>query len=410
MVNQEQFLVERWMDEYETLVQTNIAETCCSSLSLDQVSKIIGSPIPTDKIVTSRLTYGSIPGSAEARDAIAGIYNSTKGSVTTAKDLTKDNLVITNGAIGANFLLYYTLLGKGDHAVIVNPIYQQLESVPRVFGADVDEFWLTPENDYQPDLDLLRKLVKSNTKLLVINSPHNPTGTVWSTETLKSIVETVKEKTDSKAFIHCDEVYRPLYVNASSEDPHLDLESSSLPCSIVHLYEKGISTSSATKAYGLAGLRFGWIASQDTEFLADCLSHRDYNTISVSMIDDIIAAWVFRNGGWLKLVNHNLRTVVYPNLKILDDFVSSSNGSVSYTKPQGGTVTLLRITNVSDTVEFCRNFIKEKSVLVVPGETFKCPGAIRVGFANDTNDLIKGLEKLKEYLVSIKNVESPWNL
>ncbi|VVT55266.1 uncharacterized protein SAPINGB_P004510 [Magnusiomyces paraingens] len=406
MVNQEDFLVERWMDEFETTVQYQIAETCCASLSLDEVSAITGKPLPLAEIAQIPLTYGAIPGTAAAREAISAIYNdSVVGSV---PKVTPEQVLVTNGAIGGNFLLYYSLVGPGDHVVVVDPIYQQLQSVPRMFGADVSLLHLEEDAGYLPDLAKLKSLLKSNTKLVIINSPHNPTGAVLSTLQLEQIVKIVKDTYKEfhpdgtePPYIQCDEVYRPVF---------LTTDESTWPLSIVHVYERGVSTSSATKAYGLAGLRFGWVVSRDAALIEDCLKHRDYNTISVGLVDDALAAWALGNGGWRKLVQHHLTTIVLPNAAKLEEYVTSSNGAVSYVKPTGGTVVLLKIGGVKDTVSFCRDFIAAKSVLVVPGETFNKPGTIRIGFANKTADLDIGLELLKDYLVEKRFVPSPWNL
>lgn len=413
MVKQEDFLVERWMDEYETKVSTNIAETCCASLSLKQVSEIIGKPIPFDQLANMPLTYGIIPGSLASRKAISAIYNETgsavaNNSTTTTPQvpiITPDDVLVSNGAIGANFLLYYSLVGPGDHVVVIDPIYQQLQSVPKMFGADISLLKLTSKAEYQPDLNEFKSLLKPSTKLVIINSPHNPSGVVWSTETLQKIIGLVKDHAKTHKvpapYIHCDEVYRPVF---------FEKDESKWPLSIVHLYEKGISTSSATKAYGLAGLRFGWLVSRDSSVLVECTKRRDYSTISVSMVDDLLASWALESRGWHKLLSYHLATVCIPNLKVLKEWVAASNGAVSYVVPQGGTTILLHIVGVpnGDTVAFAKEFVTKKKVLVVPGETFNSPGTIRIGFANDSKAWAVGLGIIQDFLIEKKYVPAPW--
>ena len=398
MVKQEDFHIERWMDEYENNVELNISETCCHSLSLDQVSDIIGKPVPVKEITSSRLVYGAIPGSQQLRQNIASMYNETSFNAgPEAINVDKSNVLITNGAIGANFLLYYGLVGPGDNVVVVDPVYQQLKSVPAMFGAEVTLLPLKPENGYLPTIEDLNKAVfeaKNPTKLIIINSPHNPTGSIIPTELLHEIVAVARK---AGAYIKCDEVYRPMYF----QDPK------DLPPSIVSIYDKGISTGSTSKAFGLAGLRLGWIVATDKSVIQECLSRRDYNTISVGLIDDIIATWAL--GDYQKIVAYNTE-VCKRTLSFLDTFVTTSNGAVSYVKPQGGTTTFLQIHGLPDnnTINFCKAIIAEKSTLIVPGETFGKPGFIRVGFGNEPDNFVTGLNRMKDYLIEAKYVASPW--
>lgn len=400
MVKQEDFHIERWMDEFETAVELNISETCCYSLSLNQVAQIIGKPVPVDQISSSRLVYGAIPGSDGLRTNVANMVNETSFNAgPDAIKVDKSNVLVTNGAIGANFLLYYGLVGPGDNVVVVDPVYQQLKSVPAMFGAEVTLLDLKPENGYLPVIAELKQAIagaKNPTKLIIINSPHNPSGSVIPTSLLLEIVEVARK---TGAYLKCDEVYRPMYF----QDPK------DLPPSIVSLYDKGISTGSTSKAFGLAGLRLGWVVANDKQVLQDCLSRRDYNTISVGMLDDLLAAWALSE--YQKLIDYNT-ALCQETLSFLDTFVTSSNGAISYVKPQGGTTTFLQINGVpgSDTGKFCREFIAAKSTLIVPGETFDRPGFIRVGFGNEPEEFKAGLNRLKDYLVEARYVPSPWGL
>lgn len=396
MVQQADFAIERFMDEFEEVVELNISETCCWSLSLNEVSQIIGQPIPD--LASQRQIYGVISGSHELRGAIADLYNET--SFNAGPDQIKisgEDVITANGAIGANFLVYYGLVGPGDHVVCVDPVYQQLKSVPEMFGAEVSLLPIDPANDNLPriaDLEALIANAKNPTKLIILNSPHNPSGSVMPTALLKEFVEVAKKH---DAYLKVDEVYRPMYFGDQAD----------LPPSIVSLYAKGISTSSTSKAYGLAGLRMGWVATPDKAARLACLSRRDYNMISTGVLADTVSTWALR--GYKPLIAYNTAQCQRV-LAHLDSWVSSSNGAVSYVKPTGGTTTFLKIEGVpdNDTMRFCREFIAAKSTLIVPGETFDRPGYVRVGFGNDLEVMKQGLERLKEYLVKKKYVPNPW--
>ncbi|CAN6651543.1 hypothetical protein TRVA0_025S00804 [Trichomonascus vanleenenianus] len=395
MVYQEDFKVERWMDDYETKVDVNIAETCCYSLTLEEISKIIDKPIPTNEIANKRLVYGAITGSNELKDGITDMINSTSSGPIT---IGRDDVVITNGAIGANFLCYYSIVGKGDHVIVVDPAYQQLNSVPKMFGGDVELLPLVEENNYLPDLDRLREMVrKGQTKLININSPHNPSGAVFAQKLLLEIVDIARE---ADCYLLCDEVYRPLY--------HSLDEGEETPSSVATLYEKGVITGSMSKAFNAAGLRLGWVATPNKELMRDLQSKRDYNTISVGMIDDFFAAWIM--SGWRELIKYNF-DFARKNIAILDEFVASSNGIVSYVKPRGGSTCLLKLNTVPNSEEFAKKLAVEEKTLVVPGESFNLPGFLRIGFVNSTNELIEGLEILKQKIKKLGYIPEgkTWN-
>ena len=382
MPYQEKFEVEDFMDEYETLIEYNLGETCCYSLSLNEVEKISGEKFEFD--FDTRFTYGVIDGTEPLRELIAGLYSNQDVK------FTKDNVLLTNGAIGANFLTYYTLFGKGDHVICVSPTYQQLFSVPKMFGADVELLHLRKENGFVPSLDEFAKLIRNNTKAIILNNPNNPLGTVIDTASLQQIEEMAERHGIT---VICDEVYRPLFHSIEQT-----------PKSIVQLSSKGISTGSMSKAFAFAGVRLGWIVTQDLEFLKAAKSKRHYNTISVSIADDQISQYVLRNKEPVLQRNNQL---CLTNLAYLKQWLSKNNFAEFYNVPQGGSVCLLKFKGISDTYHFSCWLAKSKRVLLVPGETFECPGTVRLGYANSYEELVKGLDILSasmdEYMKEFKH-------
>ena len=176
-------------------------------------------------------------------------------------------------------------------------------SIPESFGATVKLLRLKPENQFLPDLDELKSLVTEKTKVICINNPNNPSGSLMEEDMLKEIIEIAKSV---DAYIHSDEVYRGLYQEEGIKIP-----------SIVDLYEKGISTGSMSKVFSLAGLRLGWIATSE-DIILEMIKRRDYNIISCGMIDEIIGAYVLENKEIILKRNHD---IVIENLKILDNWV-----------------------------------------------------------------------------------------
>ena len=365
------FKVEEWMNAWETKCKYNIAETCCDSVSLNELFELAGEDVGSflTDFAAGRLTYGYIEGNPKMKDAICELYKTIKS----------DEIVPTHGAAGANHHVFYSLIEEGDEVVSIMPTYQQLYSIPESMGAKVNLLHLKEENGYLPDLKELEALVTPKTKVICINNPNNPTGALMSEELLKQIVEIAKSV---DAYVLCDEVYRHL----TQEDIWTT--------SIVDLYEKGISVSSMSKVFSLAGIRMGWIASHDQAFIRSCWSHRDYNLVSCGIFDELVATVALTHKEALLIRN---KALVRENLAILDKWVSE-NPLVHYVKPQAGTTALVYYDLDIPAEDFCKGLLAENGTMVTPGSCFEIEHSIRIGYAGDTGELKEGLAKLTEYL------------
>lgn len=365
------FAVEEWMNAWEVGAKYNIAETCVDSISMNELFELTGEDKTEflNRLCARRLSYGDIEGLPEFRKGVCGLY----------KTLNIENIVPTHGASGANHHVFYSLISPGDRVVSIMPTYQQLYSIPESYGADVQILHLSKENNYLPDLEKLRRLVTPETKMICINNPNNPTGALMSEQLLREIVEIARS---ADAWILCDEVYR-----------HLSQEDGWCP-SIVDLYEKGISVSSMSKVFSLAGLRLGWIATHDMSVVKSCLSHRDYNLVSCGVFDEMLAAAALKHSD--KLLERS-RKIVRENLQILDDWVSSEP-HVSYVKPQAGTTALVYYDLDISSYEFCEEMYKKTGAFVTPGDCFEVPHSMRIGYAYGKQDLIDGLKAISEYI------------
>ncbi|GED30709.1 aminotransferase [Brevibacillus centrosporus] len=367
------FAVEDWMNKYEMSATYNIAETCVDSLTVEELISIDGTN-PEDffrSLASKKLTYGHIEGSPEFRTLVSQLYTTVD----------PHQVLVMNGGIAANFLVFYSLVKPGDHVISVHPTYQQIYDVPKSFGATVDLLHLKEENGFLPDLDELRSLVRENTKLICINNPNNPSGSLMERDTLEKIVEIARS---CGAYLLCDEVYRNLL-----QDDDLIVPS------IADLYEKGISTSSMSKALSLAGLRLGWIAAPK-EVIEECIKHRDYTTISVGMLDDLLAVHAMKN--YDRILTRN-RKIIKDNLAILDEWVANEP-AITYVKPRAGTTAMLRYDLPISSVDFCEGLLKETGAFLTPGICFEMEGYLRIGYACETEMLREGLQKLSEYIRS----------
>jgi aspartate/methionine/tyrosine aminotransferase len=364
------FGIEMWMNEFEDHCKYNLAETCVKSMTIGELLEISGKNIKfTEELSSMKLTYGEITGSKQLRKNIASLY----------KNQTTENVMVTHGAIGANSLIYNTLISKGDKVVSVLPTYQQHYSIPESLGAELSILKLKPEHKFLPDINELKQLIKPDTKLIALTNPNNPTGSLMDEALLLEIVDIART---CDAYIICDEVYR----GTNQNDPEYGT-------SIVDIYEKGISTGSMSKTYSLAGLRLGWITASP-DILKDVFIHRDYNTISVGVIDDYFASIALENRKKIALRN---TTITRNNLEILDNWVKNER-FFSYVKPKAGTTALLKYEFNIPSREFCIQILENTGVLFAPGSAMDMEGWVRIGYANDSKILAQGLTVLSTYL------------
>lgn len=365
------FGVEQWMNEYETKAKYNLGETCVSPFSLHTLLQTVGAAEAsfTQKMLNTRLTYGAIEGSLALKKEIAKLY----------QNLTPEEIVTEHGAIGANNLVLNTLVEPGDEVVAVTPTYQQLQSIPESIGATVKLLPLRRENNYLPDVDELQSLVNEKTKLIVINNPDNPTGSLMRDEGLNAIIRVAKSV---DAYVLCDEVYR-----------HLTQDDTYSP-SIIDLYDKGISTSSFSKVFSLAGLRLGWIATHDQALMKQMLSHRDYATISCGVLDEMIGTLALQNQQ--TIIKRN-RQIIRKNLQILEDWVNNEP-HITWLKPKAGTTTLLHYDFDMPSTEFCDQLMKKHQTLLVPGSCFDIEHAVRIGYAFESEHLKNGLAQVSAFI------------
>ena len=364
------FAVEEWMNEYETGARYNIAETCVDSVSLDELFALTGESKDKflSKFCATRLTYGDIWGSNALREGVCRLYRTVR----------PDEVVLTHGAAGANHHVFCSLISAGDRVVSIMPTYQQLYSIPEAIGADVAIMHLKQGNHYLPDLDELKALVAPGTKMVCINNPNNPTGALMSRELLEQIIEIAR---GVDAYVLCDEVYRHL----TQADGWCE--------SVADLYEKGISVSSMSKVFSLAGIRMGWIATHDKAAVKAFLSHRDYNLISCGMFDDAVASLALRHSD--EMIRRN-QAIVRENLAILDEWMQA-HPHFYYTKPQAGTTALVYYDFDIPSYEFCERLYHGTGSFVTPGDCFEQPHSMRIGYACDAQTLKDGLAALADF-------------
>ena len=366
----EPFEVEIWMNEWETRCTYNLAETCVASITINELLALSGrDEADLYELLSMKLTYGDIEGSDRLRAAISKLYANTAIA----------DITITHGTIAANMLVHKGLVERGDHVVSIIPTYQQHYSIPRSIEANVATLSLEASDSFLPDLDRLRSMVTLETKLIALTNPNNPTGALIE----RPMLEAIAEVADSVgAYLLCDEVYRGTGQVGDGMVP-----------SIVDIYHRGISTAGMSKVFSLAGLRVGW-AVAPKELTEKIMIHRDYDTISVGMINDHFAAIALENAS--KVLARS-QAITRENLAILDSWITNEP-RVDWVKPRAGTTAMLKLDIPMSSREFCIDLLEKTGVMLTPGDAFDMEGYVRIGYANEREILEAGLSEMSAYL------------
>jgi aspartate/methionine/tyrosine aminotransferase len=365
----ETFLLERWMTRHELHVEYDICESGIYPLTVDELLSLGGAEERERllrALLDTRLGYSEAPGSLELRSLLAATYSNAG----------PENILVTTGAIEANFLAFNTLLEPGDHVVAVHPAYQQLYSVPRAIGCDVTLWRLRPEHDFRYDLDELETLLRPETKLIVINTPHNPTGSLLAPDELARVYELA---TARGSWVLSDEAYRWLDVPGGAE----------LAPPARNLGDRAISVGTFSKPFGLPGLRTGWLAGP-AEFVAACWALRDFISLSPGKLNDALAIVALRHREALQA---RTRAIVAENLATAGAWFETHREFASWTPPRGGLLALMQYSLDMPSDDLADRLAEEYSVMLAPGAAFDYEGYLRIGIGTRPDIFRTGLER-----------------
>lgn len=301
-----------------------------------------------------RLGYTEVPGLPVLREAIASLYCS----------LTKDDILTTAGAEEGIYCVLRTLLASGDHAIAVGPCYQSLQSIPEAIGSELSLIMLDPDKHWQLDVAKLENALRTNTKVIILNYPHNPTGVLLDKASYERIIELARSR---GIYILSDEVYRYLEIDESTRLPAL-----------ADSYEKGISVNVMTKSFGLAGLRIGWVACREKELIDQIASYKVYTSICNSAPSEILALIALR--AHEALIKRN-RAIMLNNLAVLDSFMEKHRALLRWSRPESGPMGFIELLLPIPIHQFTQRLMKEAGVLILPGTVYDFPGNyFRIGF------------------------------
>jgi aspartate/methionine/tyrosine aminotransferase len=318
-----------------------------------------------------RLGYTEAPGHPLLRAEIATLYDTIE----------PDEVLVFAGAEEAIFCLANVLLGPGDHAVVTWPGYQSLYEVGRAAGADVTLHELRESDGWALDVDRLIASLHANTRLVVVNAPHNPTGML---PTHAEWARLTSELETRGIHVLSDEVYRFLELNAAD-----------LLTAGADAFARGVSLGVMSKSFAMAGLRIGWLATRDSELLARCWAFKDYTTICSSAPAEILALIGLRAR---EIVLARSRRIIEGNLALLDRFFADHADRLAWVRPRGGSIGFPRLLDDEPIDAFAARLVEEEGVLLLPGSQFGFEGNhFRIGFGReDLPTALAGLDRFLE--------------
>jgi aspartate/methionine/tyrosine aminotransferase len=363
------FKLERYFARYEFNTKYLLSSSDCESLLLSELLEM-ASPESLAQWQNLKLGYTESDGHPLLRTVVSNSY----------AQINAENVLIAVPE-EAIFIAMHTLLRPGDHVIAISPTYQSLHEIAFSIGCNLTFWKLEPDlQGWKLDLNKLEDILTDQTRLLVLNFPNNPTGFIPTRQQFDAIINLAQKH---GVIIFCDEMYRFL-----ESDPALRLPS------ICDIYEKGIALSGLSKSFALPGLRLGWLATRQSEFLADCISYKDYTTICNSAPSEILAIIALQNSE--RIVARNIE-IIRGNISLAEQFFGKHSGVAAWISPQAGSIAFPNWLGPGTVEEFCRDVLEKHNIMIVPGSLFDYPGNhFRIGLGR--KNFYQGLEHLDDYL------------
>jgi capreomycidine synthase len=358
--------LEYWMRAYYFDTEIDLSSSGVQNFSFGELRQLFNiTPDDLDRIV---LHDSRTLGDPDLRQAIGNRW--ANGDA--------ERVMATNGSSEANYLVMHSLLEPGDEVVVLDPCYQQLYSIAKTIGCKLKHWRLRFEDSFRPDLSEARRLIGPQTRMIVVNFPHNPTGASLSPADFDELIELAA---GAGAYLVWDAAFAELtHDGPALSDPG-------------RRYDRSISMGTLSKAYGLPGLRVGWcLAAPDV--LERLIRLRDYTTLHLSPLVEYVATRAIENGDLL--LKPRLAQARH-NLELLSSWVDGHREFVSLVRPQGGVCVFMRLHDVDDVEDFCRQLAHKYSVLLVPGTSFGDSNHVRLGFGCSTAEVTEALSRLSEH-------------
>jgi aspartate/methionine/tyrosine aminotransferase len=369
----DKFEMERMQCLYENTVDYNLSESGVLPLKLSELLDGQGDP---ENFLNQELWYCESDGSPLLRERIAQFYPNCDPS----------NITVSNGGSEANYMTLWTLLDKEGRLACMLPNYMQAWGLGRAYAKGVDTFHLvlSEENGQKRwalDVDELNRIVTPKTEVILVTNPNNPTGAVLSEEEMDIIVETASK---AGAWLIADEIYRGAEVEGDTSPTFWGR------------YEKVVVTSGLSKAFALPGLRIGWVVAPK-ELIEQIWIHHDYLTLTPGLLNDRLGA-IAMEPVRREAILARTRKIIRSNLPLLEEWLNEYSHLFHYARPVAGAIAYFEYDFPINSTELIDRLMKEKSVLMVPGDQCGLDKGIRVGFGYDIQKTLKGLVMMEEVI------------
>ena len=364
------FVMERMMSLFEQDVDYNLSESGVHPLLLREL--LADSPQAVEDLLDTELNYPHVNGIPQLRRNIAHLYDGA----------TPENVLVTVGAIEANNIAVQTLLAPGDQIAVMLPNYMQIWGIAKNSGFELVEFHLREEDGWAPDLAELESVVTPRTKLIAVCNPNNPTGRIMTEAEMDGIVACAEKV---GAWILADEVYRGATRVADEENP-----------SFYGRYDRLLAIGSMSKAYGLPGLRIGWVAAP-VETIDEIWARHEYVTISATMLANKLATIALSPEVRPRLLKR-ARTYIRRGYPILKKGMDGHPGRFSFRPPDAAAIAFVRYHLEVNSSAFAERLRREKSVLLVPGDHFGMDHFLRISFGLPGEYLTSALDRIHELI------------
>jgi aspartate/methionine/tyrosine aminotransferase len=364
------FDMERMQSTWENLVDYDMSESGVRPLTLEELVEM---GFDLDQFMNVPLGYSQSNGTIELREQIAAQYPGA----------TVDHIEVTNGTSEANYLIALSQLRPGDGVAMEVPNYMQMPGVARSLGAQVCNFRLRQDTNWEPDWDEFDRAVTSRTRLLYLSNPNNPTGAVLSEAAMRRIADRC-ERTGT--WILADEVY----LGAEIDRPRTS--------SFWGMSDRVIVTSGLSKAYGIPGVRIGWMVGPP-DVVAACWSQHDYITIGPNKLSDRIARIAVEPANRERCYART-RDILRHNLPIAREWIASFGDRLSWREPQAGAIALLSYPGETPSLEIAERIRVNQSTLIVPGSHVGLEGHLRIWLGGREEFLREGLRRIGQEMLN----------
>jgi len=361
------FKLERYFAKHEFTAKYLLSSSDCDGYELKDVLES-ASKEELELWTGMKLGYTESEGNPLLRAAILQYYKA---------EAIENVVVATPGEL--NFISMNVLLEASDHVISVSPCYQSLYEIVKSLNCELS-YWKSNPGNWEFNTADLEKAIQKNTKLIILNFPHNPTGSYLTLKQLNEIIAIAKR---NDLYIFSDEMYHKLIIESTQELPPIS-----------DLYEKGISLWGTSKTFGLAGLRTGWLVSQDRGFLKKVVAFKDYLSICNSAPSEILSIIALNHMDDFLLPNLKK---IKENISLFKEFSDKHDIISSFIPPRAGSTSFVELNIENSALEFSNDLVAKTGIMIVPAEMFEHQGKfIRVGFGR--RNLPEILNIFSEYL------------